>query len=99
MTSEIKVVPVSSKTSLIDPEKLWKQPREVSLEEVANAIVRLAKIDEGKIFSLASEGKLWTVFPYAATYPGVAEPEAWGDTKEAPGRALTDEEHARWLKE
>lgn len=100
MAQDAKIVPISPQTSAAaDVARDWQQPREVSLEEVAEAIVRLSRIDEGTLFALASEGKLWTVFPYTATHPGAAEPEAWSDVQEAPGRMLTDEEHEQWLRE
>ena len=100
MAEDAKVVPVPEEASTAaEVARVWQRPREVSLEEVADAIVRLSRVDEGTLFALASEGKLWTVFPYTATHAGVAEPEAWNDVREAPGRTLTDEEHEKWLRE
>lgn len=98
MTQDSKIVPVPAEGSTpAEVARTWRQPREVSLEEVAAAIVRLSRIDEATLFGLASEGKLWTVFPYAATHERAPEPEAWNDVQEAPSRTLTDAEHEKWL--
>ena len=88
MSRDVKVVPVPPGTSMpADVLRHWQQPREISLEEVVDAIIRLSRIDEGKLFALASEGKLWTVFPYTAALAETPEPEAWDDVEEAPARA------------
>lgn len=100
MTQDSKIIPIPAEGSTpADAARAWQQPREVSLEEVTDAIVRLSRIDECTLLALASEGKLWTVFPYAATHKGTPEPEAWNDVQEAPSRMLTDEEHEKWLRE
>lgn len=100
MTQDAKIVPIPAEGAApVDVARAWQQPREVSLEEVADAIVRLSRFDEGMLFALASEGKLWTVFPYAATHAAAPEPEAWDEVQEAAGRAPTDEEHEKWLRE
>ncbi|MPZ43616.1 MAG: hypothetical protein GEV05_09480 [Betaproteobacteria bacterium] len=98
MTQDSKIIPVEGSKSG-DIARAWQRPREISLEEVTDAIVRLSCTDEVTLFTLASEGKLWTIFPYAATYQGVPETEAWDDVQEAPNRTLTDEEHEKWLRE
>ncbi len=100
MTHDVKVVPLHPSVSApADALSNWQQPREVTLEEVADAIIRLSRMDEAEVFTLASEGMLWTMFPYTAAHPQTPEPEAWDDVEEAPGRLLTDEEHERWLRE
>lgn len=100
MTHDSKIIPASSEG--LTPAEMahaWHRPREVTLEEVTDAIVHLSRINESTLFALASEGKLWTVFPYAATHDATPEPEAWNDVQEAPGRALSDEEHEKWLRD
>jgi len=98
MTHDSKIIPASAEgLTPAEMARAWNRPREVSLEEVTDAIVHLSRIDESTLLALASEGKLGTVFPYAATHDATPEPEAWDDVQEAPGRTLTDEEHEKWL--
>ena len=99
MTHDSKIIPASAEgLTPAEMARAWNRPREVSLEEVTDAIVHLSRIDESTLLALASEGKLWTVFPYATTHDATPEPEAWDDVQEAPGLTLTDEEHEKWLR-
>lgn len=75
----------------------WREPREVTLEEVTDAIIKLSFIDETTLLEHASKGELAKLLPYAVVEAESPQFEAWGDVAEVSERALTDEEHERWL--
>ena len=76
----------------------WREPREVTLEEVTDAIIKLSFIDETTLLEHASKGELASLLPYALVEAESPQLEAWDDVAEAPEHALTDEEHERWLR-
>lgn len=52
MTHDVKVVPLHPSVSApADALSNWQQPREVTLEEVADAIIRLSRMDEAEVFT------------------------------------------------
>jgi hypothetical protein len=69
------------------------------LEDVVRAILVLARRDEAELADIVSEGKLHEVFPFKPrTYAAPASLGRFDDIKQAPARALTDEEYEDFLR-
>ena len=81
------------------PGEKAPEPRGASLEELVRAIVELSRLDEGQLVELATKGEIGTVLPYALRPRKTPELESWDEVDEAPGRALSDEEYERWLRD
>jgi hypothetical protein len=68
------------------------------LDEITEAILKLATKDDVDILELAAEGRLKEIFPYKIRASRAPELEAWDDVVEAPNRPLTDEEYQQFLR-
>lgn len=85
---------LTSTTAVAD----WHEPRELVLDEVADAIIKLSQIDEATLLEHASKGELASLLPFTVVATEAPQLEAWDDVVDAPDRELTDEEHERWLR-